>query len=198
MNEYGDNEIMRRVSGGNLEDLTILYQRYHMMLFAFFMKRTRQKCLSEDLVQEVFLRVMKYRKSFNPEHEFASWLFVIARNVQHSAGKKASRDLHIVKRDEVDPNREVDDAPSSEPLPDEETDRRLKTDLLYEALEMLTPDNRKLVVLRRMQHLEYSKIAELLDCEMGSLRVKTHRAFNELKKQYQILLRRKTNGLSVI
>ncbi len=197
MNEDSDNEIMQRVRDGELEDLSILYQRYHVMLFAFFIKHTRQKSLSEDLVQEVFLRIMKYRGTYRPGQPFVSWLFSIARNTKNSAHRKhtkGSEFLHAPLHED-DPTKH--EGVSTETLPNDELDKKLKTELLYEALELMTPENRQLIVLRRIQHLHYPEIANLLNCEMGALRVRTHRAFTELKSHYQKLLRKHSNELSV-
>ena len=52
-----------------------------MRLFNFFLRMTGDRAGGEDLVQEVFVRMLKYRKSFRARGEFSAWMFALARNV---------------------------------------------------------------------------------------------------------------------
>jgi DNA-directed RNA polymerase specialized sigma24 family protein len=60
-----DNELMLKVRDGDLGKLSFLFERYHRALFNFFLRSTGSRDLSEDLVQEVFLRILKYRHTFS-------------------------------------------------------------------------------------------------------------------------------------
>ena len=72
---------MSQVRDGDLEKLGILFERHHVRLFIFFLRMTGDRAASEDLVQEVFVRMLKYRKSFRERGEFSAWMFALARNV---------------------------------------------------------------------------------------------------------------------
>ncbi|MGK0495513.1 MAG: RNA polymerase sigma-70 factor (ECF subfamily) [Maribacter sp.] len=77
--ELTNEELMATVSDGNLDMLKILFERHHIQLFNFLHKMCGDKILSEDLTQEVFYKVLKYRTSYN-NGNFTSWMFTVARN----------------------------------------------------------------------------------------------------------------------
>ena len=71
---------MERVRAGDLEQLSELFERHHRRLYQFFLKLARDRSVAEDLVQEVFVRVLKYRHTWRDEAEFVPWMFALARN----------------------------------------------------------------------------------------------------------------------
>ena len=80
MNSLSDEEIMLQVANGKLELLTILFDRYHLRIFNFFNQMVSNKSVSEDLTQDVFFKIIKYRTSYN-QGNFAAWIFTISRNI---------------------------------------------------------------------------------------------------------------------
>ena len=66
-----DEELMSQVRSGVGEMLGVLFERYHVPLFNFYLKLTGDRPVSEDLVQEVFFRILKYRHSYRPDTPFA-------------------------------------------------------------------------------------------------------------------------------
>ncbi len=82
---------MCKVKDGNLDQLGLLFERYHRPLYRFF-QNYHQRAECQDLVQTVFLRILKYRIQFNEnEGEFKTWMFRIARNVNMDFFKKQKR-----------------------------------------------------------------------------------------------------------
>src|SRR4029077_11075259 len=81
-NSISDEELMSQVRSGIGEMLGVLFERYHVPLFNFYLKLTSDRSMSEDLVQEVFFRILKYRHSYRPETAFRAWMYQIARNAR--------------------------------------------------------------------------------------------------------------------
>src|SRR5271163_1784275 len=77
-----DEDLMLEVRNGSGETLGVLFDRYHSPLFNFYSKLTGDRTLSDDLVQEVFLRILKYRQSYEPGTPFRAWIYQIARNAR--------------------------------------------------------------------------------------------------------------------
>src|SRR5438094_9249556 len=77
-----EEELMLQVRDGAGETLGVLFHRYQTPLFNFYSKLTGNRALSEDLVQEVFLRILKYRHSYRPGTPFRAWDYQIARNAR--------------------------------------------------------------------------------------------------------------------
>ncbi len=79
---------MQQVRDGDVGKLSLLFDHHHKPLLRFFVHLTSNHEASEDLVQEVFFRVLKYRQSFQPGTSFRAWLYQIARNAHiDQAGK---------------------------------------------------------------------------------------------------------------
>src|ERR1044071_2973747 len=77
-----DETLMHAVREGDLAKLGSLFDRYHLPLFDFLNRMTGNRHAAEDLVQEVFLRILKYRASWREGARFETWLFRIARNAR--------------------------------------------------------------------------------------------------------------------
>src|SRR5579863_7420762 len=88
-----DTELMVSVRDGDLVKLGVLFERHQVGLFNFFLRLTGSRQLSDDLVQEVFIRILKYRKTFRQPGEFRPWLYKLARNAVAAHFRKHGRDL---------------------------------------------------------------------------------------------------------
>jgi len=71
--EPSDHELMLAVRAGKIARLGDLFERHHGPLFGFFLRLTQQRALSEDLVQWVFYRILKYRHTHRDEGKFSAW-----------------------------------------------------------------------------------------------------------------------------
>src|SRR5437016_7465072 len=87
-----DEDVMLQVRDGAGEMLGVLFDRYQTPLFNFYSKLTGDRTLSEDLVQEVFLRILKYRQSYRPGTPFRAWIYQIARNARIDHFRKRSEE----------------------------------------------------------------------------------------------------------
>lgn len=183
MESISDNALMLKVKNGDLDPLGLLYERYKKNLFGFFYNMNRDKDLSEDLVQNTFIRIMKYKHGFKGDGEFKSWLFHIARNVNYDHYKKNKK------------NNETESLESWQDQVAEIHDDALKgmeanLQLLEKAIDQLDYEKRELITMSKLKGIKYKEIGEVLRCSEGAVKVKVFRALRELKEVYeQILLR---------
>jgi RNA polymerase sigma-70 factor, ECF subfamily len=77
-----DEDLMRAVRAGDLAKLGVLFDRYHAPLFDFLSRMTGNAAAAEDLVQDIFVRILKYRSTYRDDGRFETWLFRIARNAR--------------------------------------------------------------------------------------------------------------------
>src|SRR5258708_40287137 len=89
---------MLAVRDGDVERMGVLFDRHHRMLFNFFLRVAGNRGLSEDLVQEVFFRMLKYRHTYQGAANFTAWMYQIARNAHLDHTRK--RRLEIVPDEE--------------------------------------------------------------------------------------------------
>jgi RNA polymerase sigma-70 factor (ECF subfamily) len=170
---------MERVRRGDLGGLAALFERYHRSLFQFFVHLSSNRDLSQDLVQEVFLRVLKYRDSFQPDGSFTAWMYQIARNAHTDTMRK--------RRFEVIPGgadaKEIE-MPANDEAADARLGRKQEVKLLRKALDRLPAEKRELLVLSRFQNLKYEEIAAILGVEVGTVKVRVYRAVRALSQIY--------------
>lgn len=169
---------MLKVKAGNLDLMGLLFERYHRPLFGFLYHTTGQVAHSEDLVQTVFYRMLKYRHTFSGDGEFRTWMFHLARNVVNDAFKKNQKTSY--QSDMAPLLDHVSEAPEAESKMEVEEQNQE----LHRALQLLSNEHREVLILSRFQELSYKEIAEILKTTEGNIKVKVHRAMKELKEIY--------------
>jgi RNA polymerase sigma-70 factor (ECF subfamily) len=169
---------MKRVRAGDLDQLSGLFERHHRRLYQFFLKLARDGSIAEDLVQEVFVRVLKYRHTWRDEAEFVPWMFALARNAAVDHFRSRTRDSR----------RDAAGAPESTSQPAraiERLEEAERASQLRAALDLLAPDKREVLLLARFGELRHDRIADLLGISPGAVRVRLHRALKELREAYR-------------
>jgi RNA polymerase sigma factor (sigma-70 family) len=176
MRSVADEELMLQVRDGDGEKLGVLFDRYHAPLFNLYSKIMGDRAASEDLIQEVFLKVLRYRRSYQPGTPFRPWIYQIARNAR----------IDVLRKN---PGRQVEFEPEMMPAvsrPDL-AQQEQEADLLHRALRQLPEEKREILMLARFQELKYEEIAELLGCELNTVKTRIHRALRELRKVFRQL-----------
>jgi RNA polymerase sigma factor (sigma-70 family) len=171
-----DNDLMTEVRDGRVERLAVLFERYQTMLYNFFLRLTGNRAASEDLVQEVFMRVLKYRAGYQGDSRFNVWLFQIARNAHIDHLRKRKGDLPL--------DEQFVEAPDRAPLPAAAYEADREAELVRRALDRLPAGKREILVLFRFQDLKLREIAELLGCQVGTVKAQVHRALKDLGRIY--------------
>lgn len=172
-----DSRVMEEVQDGRVERLAVLFERHHVKLYNYFLRLTRNRSLSEDLTQDVFVRVLKYKSTFQPDRDFTVWLYAIARNAHLDHLRKNKDTLPL---DET--VRLEESVPSASPSGRMERDEA--AGLMRQALEKLPPAKKEVLILSRYQDMKYAQIADILHCRVGTVKVNVHRAMKELSKIY--------------
>jgi RNA polymerase sigma-70 factor (ECF subfamily) len=164
-----DEELMSQVREGAGEMLGTLFDRYHAKLFSYFVRLTGDRTLSEDLVQDVFYRILRRRHTYRPGSPFRPWMYQIARNARNDTFRR---------RTEV----ELEDTMMEPVIPNDELADREQNVLLHKALMQLSEEKREVLLLSRFQDMKYGEIAELLGCEVGTIKTRVFRAMQELRQ----------------
>ena len=171
---------MLKVKDGDLEKLGLLFERYKKPLYGFFFGLNKNGELSEDLVQNVFYRILKYRYLFRGEGDFRTWMFHIARNVNNDHYRKN----RLQAKDSLENWQErlgSEENRYTEMQQDEELQ------LLSLAMDRLSADAREVLLLSKFQERKYKEIGAMLGCSEGTVKVKVFRALRELKDVYKLL-----------
>lgn len=174
--ESDDDVLMQQVRDGDLAPLGVLFERHHVRLYNFFRRLTSDPAVSEDLVQEVFLRILKYRHTYRGEGSFGVWMYQIARNARTDHFRK--------RRHEGPAPAEEPEIPSAAPGPGDVVETGQQHALLRAALDRLPEEKREVLVLSRFQNMRYEEVADVLGCSVGAVKVRVHRALKELRTAY--------------
>ena len=170
-----DEAVMLAVRNGDVAKLGILFDRHARALFEFFSRLTGDRGASDDLVQEVFFRILKYRNTFRGDGKFTTWMYHIARN---------ARIDQFRRRQESPLMDELHEAAGHAPFPGDEMQQEEEAATLRRALYLLSEDKREVLILSRYQDMKYEQIADLLGCEIGTVKSRVHRAVTELRDIY--------------
>ena len=176
MNSLSDNALMLKVKSGEVDKLGLLYERYKKMLLGFFFKMNHDLEASEDLVQNVFVRILKYKHTFTGSGKFSTWMYHLARNMYFDQYKKNKKNAKNIDVDSVS-YKLLDENNIDDQMYQNEQQLQLKR-----ALCELRPEKRELLILSRYQELKYHEIAEVVGISEGAVRVKIHRTLKELKE----------------
>jgi RNA polymerase sigma factor (sigma-70 family) len=180
-NSESDDVVMLAVQRGDVARLSTLFERYQLPLFNFFLRMTGDRHLSEDLVQDVFLRILKHRSTYKPGNQFRAWMYAIGRNLlsQYSASSK-----------EVALTSDANEVASPAPGPAEALQSLDDCALSRAAMRQLPQDRREVLILSRFHGLKYEEVGAVIDCSGGAVKLRVHRAMQELRDIFMNLSRR--------
>ncbi len=171
-----DEAIMTEVRAGDVGRLETLFDRHQPALVRYFAGLTGNRTLADDLAQDTFFRVLKYRHSYQAGASFRAWLYQIGRNVYAD---------HIARRrTEVALPEEASEIRGNLPSPEREYQKQQEAVLLRRALAALPGDKREVLVLSRFLDMKYDEIAAVLKIEAGTVKVRVYRAMRELSDRF--------------
>jgi len=165
---------MLQVKAGDLERMSLLFERHHKTLFGFLFHLTQRREASEDMVQTVFYRMLKYRNSFTVGSNFSGWMYHIARNVL--------KDENFGLYSRYDPISAHEEQLAGGNLADDDLEKKQSRQQLYAAMAILSEGDREILMLNRVRELNYPEISDIMGISQGAARVRVSRAIEELKK----------------
>lgn len=157
----------------DVSELGLLFDRHHRALFNFFFRVTGNRSGSEDLVQEVFFRILKYRHTYREGIPFDRWMYRIAIHARRDHGRKQRSEASLADV------RHEPEGPG--PLPEEALSKQQELARLREAFGRLSEDQREVLLLSRFRNLKYQEVGEILGVKAGAVKVRVYRALQELK-----------------
>jgi len=183
------SELLRRQTPASVEEAIGLLQS---TVFSFSMKMCGHKEDAEDTMQEVLAGALKYLSQLKEPNELAAWLYTVTRNRCHRMRRSHSgSETKSVSIDELMPDDEelrflmqvVHESPEHRYLQAEQSH------LLQRAVLRLPSAMRLVLVLHDMEELSSEEVARVLGVQVGTVRVRLHRARLILRKEMMRVLR---------
>lgn len=174
MSQPRDSELYHKVRGGDQQALEQLYDKYEKILYSFSYRMTRHKESSEEVVQEVFIKIWKGQGNFDSsEGKFSSWLLTMTRNAAIDLMRKLKEPQYeFEERDSL-----VSEESSTEDLI-EWKERGVQ---LREAISALGEDQQKMIESFYFKGMTQRKIAEHFDLPLGTVKGRIRLALKHLR-----------------
>lgn len=181
--------LMLRVRDGDVrafEELVSIHQRAVIGTVAKMLGHPDD---AEDIAQQVFIRIWKSAKRYEPQAKFTTWLFTITRNLVFNEMRRRQR-KPVVSFDEREDDFHIGTPDDSAKNPDESILQRELEDAIDRAIEQLPEKQRLAVILRRYEDMPYEEIGEILDLSLPAVKSLLFRARTQLKESLAAYLGR--------
>ncbi len=163
---------------GAFDELVGLYSGQVFALLTRFLGPVAER---EDLVQDVFLRVVRARERYTPSARFSTWLFRIVYNMSVNHTQRAPRTsaLSLGGGEDGEFGWEIDDPAASEPVV--ELARGDVVRAVRDAIAKLPESQRMALVLAKYENLAYVEIGQVLGTSEKAVKSLVHRARENLR-----------------
>lgn len=176
-----DFTLMERIGAGDHQAFRELVERHQNAVIGTVAKMLGNASESEDIAQQVFLRIWRNAKRYRPDAKFTTYLFTITRNLVFNESRRKSR-----KKEVSSDEREENSNCLVEANPDRQPDAELLQAELQQAVDAaiasLPETQRMAVVLRRYEQLSYEEIAETLELSVSAVKSLLFRARTTLRE----------------
>ena len=179
--EAADADLIVAVLEGSEGAFGQLMERYQERVFRLLGRFTRDRSETEDLAQEVFVKVFRKLHTFQQDSAFYTWVYRITVNTatDHMSRRKRRR-LHLVEDSAIldqGAEWEAGHGGSAQPLMDQEVREVTRT-----VLAKLPDKYRSILILREYEDLSYTQMAEVLECSIGTVESRLFRARKRFKE----------------
>jgi len=181
-NTISDKEILLGFVNGDIEAFDIIVDRYKNRLINFVFRFVKDYDVSEDIVQETFLRVFRKRRDYKAIANFSTWIFTIAGNLAKSELRRRKR-WRFLSLDAGNDDEKTFELPDTGLKPDRVTAVRMLDENVQDCIEKLQDKYKEALILRDIQGMSYKQIAKVVGVPVGTIKSRVNRARLKLQKK---------------
>ena len=175
---------MTRYRGGNVRAFELLLRRHKKPVFNFLWRQVGNRALAEELLQEVFLRVIRSASSYQEQAKFTTWLYTIARNLCVDAARRAEhRRTLSLDAPSGDAGRALSDGvadPAADPSR-QALSRELRRSI-EQAIAALPDEQREVFLMRERSGLPFKEIASIVGVPENTVKSRMRYALERLRE----------------
>ena len=179
LRQSDDSAVVSAFLNGEERAFQELVERYQTRLLNFIYRTIGDRDRAEDLVQEVFIRVYRHLHRFDRSKKFSTWVYTIASNLAKNELRNRSRSP-LVLFQTIQGTSEEEDRPvqfeDTTSRPDDMYRKRHLRELVEQTVAQLPEHHRQVFVLRELEGKSYEEIAEITDCNLGTVKSRLNRA----------------------
>lgn len=172
----------------NLNDIEAIIKEYINPVYNFVFRLCGSAEEADDITQDVFIKVWKNLKKFNPEKNFKTWIFTIARNTTFDWLRKRKNISFSQVDSLINSGIENDDKKEFKegivdigPLPDEIFVNRELAKELENALSKIRPDFREIILLHYTEGLTFEEISKIVGKPLNTVKSQYRRALHQIR-----------------
>ncbi len=185
MRDDSDEALMLRYRDGEVRAFEVLLTRHRKPVYNFILRFVMDPALAEDLLQETFLRVIKWTESYERQAKFTTWLYTIARNLCVDASRRGKH------RKAASLDAPLDEEEQGATLLDRVSDQKGAVDRqvigkqlgerIARAVDQLAEEQREVFVLREVLDLPFKEIAAIVGCPENTVKSRMRYALEKLR-----------------
>ncbi len=187
-----DEELMLRYAAGELDAFAQLVKRHERPLYNFILRSCRRPDLAQELLQDVFMRVIQSAARYQQSAKFTTWVYTIARNlcIDHARkhGRRTEVSLNQPRYNSANSDGASDGPSQLDSLADTnprsasaDHERSEFRSHLLAALDALPEDQREVFIMREISGLKFQEIAEIIDCPVPTTKSRMRYALEGLR-----------------
>jgi RNA polymerase sigma-70 factor (ECF subfamily) len=195
--EMNERAIVESAQQGDTEAFRMLFEQNRQRIFSLAYQYTKNAEDAEDILQETFIKTYNFLDKYQKEKDsgFSSWIYRIGINCSIDYLRRKKKTKHDFSDWDTVEKTYSDDNHSN---PEHSARLEELSEKISVLVEMLSPRQRMVFILKHYQQLSIKEIAELLDCSEGSVKKQLFRAISAIKNPLKKLLWEKDYGLQKI
>lgn len=180
-----DEELILKFQNEDIAAFNEIVFRYKDRIVNFLYRYTSSREESEDIAQEAFIRLYRYKHLYREVGKFSTWFYTIAINIARTNIRKKSRIKTMSINNFYKDNDKDYELTSKVTLPDEDANAVGENYYIQKAIDSLDDIHKEVIILRDVQDLEYDEISKILNLPLGTVKSRINRARESLKATMQ-------------
>jgi RNA polymerase sigma-70 factor (ECF subfamily) len=180
-----ENEILliKRSQKGDINSFEELIKEYKKIAYNIALKMLKNKEDAEDVSQEALIKVYKSINRFNMDSSFKTWLYrIVVNTCLDHVRKNKENPISIDQPIRSGHDEFYMDVEDNRPTPQEVLETKLTQKMVMDAVNELEEDFKSIIILRDINDLSYEEIAEVLECNIGTVKSRISRGRQKLKE----------------
>jgi RNA polymerase sigma-70 factor, ECF subfamily len=177
-----DTDLMLKVREGDGTSFELLLHRHRTTVVNHLYRAVHNRAIAEELAQDVFVRVYRSRERYEPTAKFTTWLFRITTNVALNWRRDTRRQMAEMGIEDLSTNVRKFEFRDGRPPMDEEIIREHKAKEVRAAIQSLPSKQLAAVLMHKYEGMDYTQIAEVLNCSVPALKSLLFRAYENLRR----------------
>tara|TARA_B100001248_G_scaffold252597_1_gene228938 strand:- start:3360 stop:3944 length:585 start_codon:yes stop_codon:yes gene_type:complete len=182
---YSDEELISRFQAGDKNAYVELVNRYKDRLTNFVYYFLKDEELSEDIVQDTFIKLYEKKHYYKPVAKFSTWIYTIARNLANTELRKKNR-VKITYLSQMNNDMKNYELKSKDQSLNSKIENEYLLDELHLAIDRLPKNYKTAIILRDIQGLNYEEISIIVGVPLGTIKSRINRARLQLQLDLKI------------